>query len=304
MGSAIDFTTLEEAGSGGLNAPINRIDDLNDCQPVGNSPVSRWQLATGDGTLDFLMVNKRAGAPLVCSFHGALDRDKYALPRFERMASLVALDVNSVYFADPLLALDGKLQLAWFEGGRGSRLTQDIAAVVEHLKGRTSSRSTLLTGSSGGGFASLQIAPLIPGSVAVVFNPQTTIGGYLAGGTGHGAKRDYLRAVWPDEHAAIGGKVEVLDGPPGFESLTDPRTTVWHRYESPVACSIVYCNNRNDFHVADHYQPFADAIARGNNTSKMYVLEYPGGNGHMPPSPDQFKLGLTLGLGLATKEAS
>ena len=249
------------------------------------------------------MVNKKAGAPLVCSFHGALDRQKYKLPRFERMASLVAMDVNSVYFADPLLELDDKLQLSWFEGGRESRFTEQIGTVIEHLRARTHSRAAVLTGSSGGGFASLQIAPQVPGSVAVVFNPQTSIGGYLAGGTGHGAKRDYLRAVWPDEHAAIAGKVEMLDGPSGFESLTDARTTVWHRYESRVPCTIVDCNNRNDFHVQDHFRPFSDAIARGDNQSKLFVLDYPGANGHMPPSPAQFELGLDLGLHLAPKEA-
>lgn len=64
---------------------------------------------------------------LVVRLHGALDRRKYTLPRFERMRTIISNDVSSMYFADPALTREENIQLAWYTGWDRFDAQQSVA---------------------------------------------------------------------------------------------------------------------------------------------------------------------------------
>lgn len=290
------FGTLRSVERGGLDVPVNTIYSLDDlpAPPVGS--VSRWRLIGPPGrSIDFLLMRKRSDA-LVTSYHGALDRARFELPRFERLATLGELDVSSLYFSDPLLETDDSLELGWFQGTDGDRIIERCVAITRKVAELSAAKSVVHTGSAGGGFAALRAASLLAGSFAAVFNPQTSIGGYLAGGSSFTAQRAYLKAVWPDVYERCEGRVEDIDS---FASVTSRDTSVFPDFETPVSSTVLYCNNVNDFHVEQHYLPFLAAAARGDNLGRIRLFEYDGPTGHAPPSPEQFVEGVSRALRMA-----
>lgn len=287
---------LSEAGAGGSLAPVRNITSLEELSDHPAGTVSRWRYVDASGqSLDFLTYRGSSDL-LVSSFHGALDRKRYAVPRFERLATLSSLSCSSVYFSDPNLGLHDELELAWFQGGPGTHILSTAAQICRRLQCAFAARSTIHTGSSGGGFAALRVSAKMPDSVAVVFNPQTSIGAYLAGGSSYASQRSYVKYVWPDLFERIDGRVEDL---PSFEDATSVETSALADYRQPLANRVVYCNNRNDFHVQDHYLPFLQAAATGDNLRNISVFEYDGPEGHTPPSPDQFLEGIQRGIALS-----
>ena len=191
----------EELQGGGQNAPITTVNSIESFEPDSALGASRYRHTLDNGAhFDALLVNKRADV-LVVSFHGATDREKNTLPRFERLRSFLGHDVSSMYFADPALWINHKnyFQLAWFTGWEGfdaQRVAAEWALKAARAIGAT---RILFTGASGGGFVALQVSALIPGSVALSFNPQTSIYGYLALGYAWGAQKNYRNVVWPEQ---------------------------------------------------------------------------------------------------------
>lgn len=272
---------------------VIEIDDLRELRFPPPGKVGRWRFVTAQGySLDFAVFGY-SGFPLVASFHGALDRSKYSIPRFERLRTLSSLPVSSVYFADPLLEVDSKLELAWFEGGQGWAVIENIVQIVRRLSALGSAPAIVHSGSSGGGFAALRAAAMMPGTTALVFNPQTDIGAYLAGGSSYASQRAYAAAIWPEVFERVSGRVEEIAS---FADEVSPRTSALLDYQRPVASRVVYCNNINDFHFGQHYLPFLASAARGENLSRIEVFEYDGSVGHSPPNPDQFIRGLDIAL--------
>ncbi|KAB1942287.1 hypothetical protein [Brevibacterium linens] len=273
---------------------INEIDDLRDVKFPPQDEISRWRFVSDRGySIEFAVLGNR-GKPLVSSFHGPIDRSKVSIPLFERVGSLSGLPVSSVYFADPLLATDDKLELAWFEGGDEWAIIENMVRIVRRVAALGHARSIVHSGSSGGGFAALRAGAMMPGSTALVFNPQTAIGSYLSGGTSYASQKAYVAAVWPDVYERISGKVEDIVS---FANEVSPRTSVLKYYEKPIASRVVYCNNVNDFHYRKDYLAFLAASARGGNLSCIEVVEYDGVEGHNPPSDDEFIRGLKIALG-------
>ena len=105
------------------------------------------------------------------SFHAAVAKEGSTIPHFTG-ASLAARAANRILVSDPCLA-EG-VSLAWFAGSRAVS-QQRIHDFVHRLLDLSGARHTVFFGGSGGGFASLDIARAVPGSVAVVANPQTSI---------------------------------------------------------------------------------------------------------------------------------
>lgn len=105
-----------------------------------------------------MLLVRQIGSALVGSFHGALSRQRYTLPRFERLASLLPTGENLILFSDPYLELNPELELAWFAGGPGVDLSAYIAGIVSAVADAWDVDKVVLTGSSGGGFAALRWA--------------------------------------------------------------------------------------------------------------------------------------------------
>src|SRR5699024_8399640 len=98
MESPLPLSELDQSGS---NAPLVHINDVAGFSPLSGLGVSRYRYSYPHSRhLDSLLVAKESDT-LIVQFHGAVNREKVMLPRFERLATLSSQNVSSMYFADP-----------------------------------------------------------------------------------------------------------------------------------------------------------------------------------------------------------
>lgn len=280
----IPLASLDEYG---YSAPITNVPAFDDLKPSSELGASRFRHTFPEERhLDSLLINKGSDT-LVISFHGALNRSKYELPRFERLNSLRHRDVNSLYFSDPTLWMDEKLQLGWYTGWGEVDVQGIIADWISKVAAVIGAKKVILTGSSGGGFATLQVSALLPNSICVPFNPSTTIRGYLVNGEQgkHGTEREYIRVVYPE--AAPKGIWQIDYGVDWTEGKGN-QLSVLKRYSNPVKNWIMFAQTPTDWHYDQHYLPFLAAAAKGDNLDRIKVLEYGSRIGHFPPTPHEF----------------
>lgn len=273
--------------------PVNLIDSLTtDDLTIPIDSAARFSLKIPNSTnrLDFLFV-RRESETLQVSFHGALDRHRYSLPRFERFATLLKFNDSLLFFSDPTLRLDESLQLAWYTGWEGYDAQSHIAECVIKSSFSLGAKKTILSGSSGGGFAALQVGALVPNSTVVAFNAQTSIYSYLAGGTSLSAQRAYIRTVYPGIVPDHGdGSIRAAD----WTLDLGPSHSVLRRYSTNVENRVILVQNIEEFHYVDHYLPFLRSVLIGGNSSNLSILEYRGGYVHVPPTPDIFIKSINL----------
>lgn len=178
--------------------------------------------------------------------HGALPRAKYSLPRFEWLASLEGRTENLMFLSDTALEEFGGLELAWFTGNARDDLTRRYADLVNRTAHQLGVEKVLFLGGSGGGFASLALASLSPGSRALAFNPQTSIRKYW-----NRSVRQYADHLFP-EFASLNEFVTLQD-----------RTDMVTRYTTNrgLNSQVIYVQNDDDpHHVENHLRPFAAAF--------------------------------------------
>lgn len=291
----IDIPNLVNTG---YNAPIANADPIDPNTIASPGQASRHQVKYTNGCeLDALFINK-GSETLVVSFHGALNRTSFEIPRFERLKSLLKYDCNSLFISDPALHLDENLQLSWYTSWEGAEVQDDVARLIEGIAGLTGTRDTILTGSSGGGFAALQISALMPNTLALPFNPQTHIHGYLVDGIdgAHGAERKYLEVVHPER---VVGSIWDTDFDVDWTEALSDEVSALRRYSTPVPNRVLYCQTPTDWHYYQHYLPFLAAAAKGNNLSRILVHEYGERVGHFPPDADEFDSALKLAFELS-----
>ncbi|MDJ0321716.1 acyltransferase [Pseudarthrobacter sp. PS3-L1] len=244
------------------------------------------QLPTNKDDVPFdVFVLNRGTDEILVSFHGALNRTTQEIPRFERLNTLLKLNKSIICFSDPALYLAGDLELAWFTGWSDFNVQEVAADVLRRLLKAISGTHLVLTGSSGGGFAALQVSSLIPGSVAVAFNAQTAIHYYMNGGTSLAAQKSYARTVWPD---LISPDVTDEQLREDWTGSVSPRLSALDRYSHPVNNKVILVQNINEFQYEQHYLPMLAACARGGNLSRISTLEYAGSFNHGPPPPHIF----------------
>lgn len=282
---------LNDLETGGLNAPRVQVDLFDPSFKI-DTGAAIYESELPRGTkLECLAVLGQPG-PLVVSFHGALLRKKYQLPRFERLNSLTHLGVNALFFSDPALYLSRRLELAWYTGWAGLELHEIIAEWINKVRQGIGAPTTLLTGSSGGGFAALQTAPFVPDSIAVVFNPQTQLDKYLVGGRVDGTKaqRDYLRFLYPE---LLEPNSEV---PENWGHLVGPKASVLERYKVGPKQKVYYWSNPDDFHHESHFQPLLKFSEEHPNAIDLHSKIYKSRPGHRPPPPAIFTEAIQMAL--------
>ena len=293
---------FSEVSQGGANVPIAEIDSLDNVQFIPGFGASRYRYSYQNGFfLDAFFANK-GGDTLIVQFHGAVDRTRTVLPRFERLATLLETEYSSVVFADPTLWIDETIQLGWYTGAPGQHVQQDIASIVISVARQFSFNNIICIGASGGGFAALQVAALIPGSISVPINPQTSIPNYFVDGD--------RSLIGPQRYWAK--KVRASELPPnqsedffkGDWTADMPlECSVLRRYESPVDNKVLFVANVNDFHFEDHWLPFLGACARGGNLCNIKVLEYSGPKGHVAPTTEVYLHSITQALKICQSSA-
>lgn len=274
----------DELEFGGLNAPRREVD-TNDPRFDDHSETMIYQARLDRNTRLECLAIKRGNVPTVVSFHGALLRKKYILPRFEWLSTLQKTPYNVLFFSDPSLLLHKRLELAWFTGWAGLDLHRLIAKWANIFAENSGSKKVVLAGSSGGGFAALQTAPHVRNSTAVVFNPQTQLDAYLVGGRSDGlkAQTDYLRAVYPELIKKDGS----FD--PNWARSVGDKASALEVYKKLELQKVHYWTAPNDFHHQEHYVPFVEAYSRGVEHNHLQTFEYDARPGHRPPSHAIFK---------------
>lgn len=275
-------TPIEDLDALALNVPTRRYEAPELFQPDPRPGGTRYRHTLASGQhIESLLVAKESDALLV-SLHGAIDRKKYSLPRFERFRTLRDYPASSLYVGDPALWNSEDLELAWFTGWSGYDFYPVLAQMITATASAIGAEHVIINGGSGGGFAALQVSALVPGSVAVAYNPQTSIYRYLHPRWPHMPQKRYLRHVWPE--------LEVNDLSEDWTAPLGERLSAVKRYSISRDNRVVYMINQQDeHHISDHLEPFRAAHA---NADALQVIEYDGGSGHNPTTPAQFRTGL------------
>lgn len=179
-------------------------------------------------------------------FHGALQREKYRLPRFEYKNSLKSFDGSVLFVGDPTLYLHEQLQLAWYVGTEVDDGHAIVSRLVKAVADGLGTDDVVLAGSSGGGFAALAVSRFVPGSTALAFSPQTSIERYH-----RGYGRKLATIAFPEDGAA-----------------PDSLRTHRHRFDLSTAYGswnrtnrILYVQNSGDaFHLTQHCSRFVPVL--------------------------------------------
>lgn len=233
-------------------------------------------------TLDFLLSNK-ASDTFVVSLHGAVDRSRGSLPRYEWFKSLNATNNSCLFLSDPALEVNPELRLGWFLGSNSLDLHKELAQVIQTLKPKVGAKRIILLGLSGGGLAALQISRLIPGSTALVFNPRTEIPVELSDGSIWWTFYFYLKNVAP-ELAPIKAKASYLKD--FYKSPLNSRISARDSFSKATNNKVLYYTNVDEPYHLEECVPFKSALFEGNDVS---FVEYHAGKSHTAPNPDLFQ---------------
>lgn len=269
---------LREGFNDFLQVPI--VHQRNSVSPKFNGQVAAHHRVPIQNNLTMQFYSRLVrGDELFVIFHGAFRKGKDRYPRFDRVQTTNRMNVPFMSFADPTLALDKTMLLAWFLGGEQWDPINDIVSLVLNAVRKSGSKRVVFIGGSGGGFAALRVSKEIPGSMAFVFSPQTDITRYIPG-----VVEKYFAVAWP--------KTSMADA-----IANDPRrfSLIEQYAESDSGNLVYYLQSLNDpDHIRDHYRPFKNQVgvseASGlDSSSRMKFVLYDSAlEGHGPPSADEF----------------
>ncbi|WP_426003816.1 heparinase II/III domain-containing protein [Paenarthrobacter sp. NyZ202] len=216
-----------------------------------------------------------SGDTLMVGFHGALDRGKYSLPRFERLQGFSSLNRPHLLFSDPTLDLDPQLTLGWYLGTQQYDIQGSIANFVQERMTAGGYKRVIMSGSSGGGYAALQVAALVPDSTAVVFNPQTRIRQY------------FPRFANLALDTAFGQRT--------LSAEDELRVDVLARYKQLQPSTQIYFvqNIGDEHHEVRHRVPLVDALYDVPDT-KLHTVFEDWGRGHKTANNDAYLKHLLL----------
>lgn len=197
-----------------------------------------------EGTPIDMLIMPRPGKPLFVTLNGNSPRGPASVPPFFSGLGVAPKDrlVSFVSISDPVLAESETLSLAWYGGSRRIALQQKLPELLDALQENLQPSKILFFGGSGGGFASLRAASMIPGSGAIVWNPQTDIREY-----DQSAVIQYAATSWDESVQDIAAARDVLT------RNLDPILT--DNFADSCARAL-YFQNANDWHVIKHMRPF------------------------------------------------
>ncbi|MBU8536416.1 hypothetical protein [Falsiroseomonas tokyonensis] len=152
------------------------------------------------------------GQPLLVFGQGFQARSQVQLPRFQRMDWAEELPYNALIFNDPTLFLREDVSLGWCAGTAEAPVLPTHCEIVGQVRDALGIRNEniLFYGSSAGGFTSLMMASRMPGSSALVNNPQTDVLKFRRGGVRRllevgfgGIPLDRAKAEFPDRFSFV-----------------------------------------------------------------------------------------------------
>lgn len=251
-------------------------------------------------TLDFLASGffdpARSSRSFLVVLSGAVSEQTRAVasaPFFSGIGIASGVRLPLLSISDPTLALDSRLTLGWYAG---NSQTTDLLAIIAQNIDRVATATGLrpiLIGGSGGGYAAINIsARLRSEATAIVWNPQTSIGGYYAS-----AGRRYIEAAYPDLELPPEGTNTQKEFQDFLDNFIDKALHRLPPVESIDARhKIIFLQDRSDkFHMSKHAGPWLNTAkfqALGPNTYQNAagnILLFIGswGKGHAP-APGHF----------------
>lgn len=213
------------------------------------------------------------GDTLSVMFHGATDRTRNTLPRFERIRSMESLGVGPIaFFSDPCLDLDSNMILSWYAGNEDINLHQKMALVIELIAKENACKRIVLIGNSGGAFTALQVATYLEDACVVAFNPQIEIDRYAP-----------RIAVAAQENLFGASSIATV---PSLAA----RMNVIKRFEQIGFARRVYFiqNTGDDHHYVEHFLPFKEAFQNSSHPEYLWFRTPDLGPGHRVPAPDAY----------------
>lgn len=142
-------------------------------------------------------VNRNSETTLVIFSAAITRRAATEVPIFSGWNTTKHLSVNLLMISDPSLILHSDLNLAWYVGSQHQPLLMDSITRIMKVFAKTT--RLIFFGASGGGYAALSQACRLPGSTAVVSNPQTDIRRFSY-------YPEFMRLAWPgheDPHYVV-----------------------------------------------------------------------------------------------------
>lgn len=237
----------------------------------------------GQLALPLFVSRARGGDTLTIMFHGATDRSRNAMPRFERLRSMESLGTGPALFvSDPCLDLDASQILTWYIGDEGFNLHEFLARQIRSIAHQLGCNRVLYVGNSGGGFAALQVSSHDPESAAVVFNPQIQLDRYVP-------------RIRRTAQEVLFGTDEIPEDHPLRE-----RVDVIRRYQSIGFNKHVFFiqNTGDEMHHDHHYIPFRHAFEESGKIANLKSHTPYLGPGHRVPPPDEYTQLVREGMGL------
>lgn len=131
--------------------------------------------------IEFLWRPKRHQKRLFVLFSGDARRPKLNPPVFQRWTWAKFFPGSCIYFSDPSLHLSESLGLAWYSGTSQYDPLQRMAEIALKVADQLGVQPEDICsyGSSGGGFASLRFASIVPEAACITINPQIVIPRFL-----------------------------------------------------------------------------------------------------------------------------
>lgn len=198
------------------------------------------------------------------AFNGAIGSTYTTVPAYAGFGTTQHLSANVLLLSDPSMVIDERLTLGWYAGNtRQPTLQADLTRIIRSFAGDT---RVVLFGPSGGGYAALEQATRLPGSTAIVSNPQTDVTKYMPA-----AVERYLEIAWGMEN---------------FDGALPFAHQAVEAYAGPVDAQVVYVQNEGDLdHVQRHLQPFLEQLHPGNRVARLLPNL---GEGHVGPDKESF----------------
>lgn len=212
----------------------------------------------------------RDAATTLVTFSGTVSSKVEHVPAWAGDGISRGLGMNRVLISDPSVKLSTDLRLGWYAGNARQPNLQDVLTrLIDGL--HSPERRLILFGPSGGGFAALLQASVIPGSVALVSNPQTDITRFT-----RAAVDRYLSRAW----GRGGGADDVWSRLPFVHEVVT-------LYAAPGSSRTIYLQNAGDAdHIERHYAPFRRSVSPDREVE--YLLPNLG-PGHIGPDKETFR---------------
>jgi len=239
--------------------PLRKLSNFSDLFFIKEFEDGIYTIPSGKSNIDILIrgfyKNKTSLEPktncIVC-FSGALTEQTALMqpPYFFGVGISDGSNLPLISISDPTLALSDNLRLAWYAGNESERSLQVLISIIIDCICSAHKFQPIFVGGSGGGFAALVQSFLSKReSIALVWNPQTAIGKYELNPV-----LDFLDTAFPKAMNKFRTRLDI-DKETLNKHLNE--TGIIHNIcNKNLAHKIIYLQNKNDWHVLEHLNPF------------------------------------------------